>query len=97
LNISASSGSNLRVIMETRDVQLNPDRLLFDVPAGMRKITPQEAKSQIAAVASALQFFADIMSGKQTAPLTGAPTTSDNKNSPARNQAITKKQTVKSK
>lgn len=97
LNISASAGTNLRVIVETRDVQLNPDRLLFDVPAGMKKITPQEAKSQIAAVASALHLFADIMTGKQTAPIPGAAARNDNRNGAARDPAITRKQTGKTK
>lgn len=57
-------GTNLRVIVEARDVHFNPDRLQFDVPAGMKKITPQEAKSQIESVAASLRFFSDIISGK---------------------------------
>jgi len=56
----------LRVIVEARDVQLSPDRLQFDVPAGMRKVTPHEAKSQIEAFAGSLRFFSDILSGKPT-------------------------------
>ena len=67
LNTAAQPGTNLRVIVEARDVQLNPNPLQFDVPVGMKKITPQEARPQIESFASTLYFFADIMSGKHTA------------------------------
>jgi len=50
-------------VVELRDVKLSPDRSQFDVPAGMRKISQQEAKPQLEAVASALRPFADLISG----------------------------------
>lgn len=66
LNTVATPGTTLRVIVEARDVQLSPDRLQFDVPGGMRKVTPQEAKSQVETFAESLRFFSDIISGKPT-------------------------------
>ena len=66
LNAVATPGSNLRVIVEARDVQLNPDRLQFEVPAGMRKVTSQEVKSQVEAFAASVRSFSDIVSGKPT-------------------------------
>jgi hypothetical protein len=68
INAVQPAGTKLRVIVEARDVQLNPDRLQFDVPLGMKKVTPQEAKPQIESFASAFRFVADIVRGKQTAP-----------------------------
>lgn len=80
LNAVATPGTNLRVIVEARDVQLNPDRLQFDVPGGMKKITPQEAKSQIEAFAGSLRFFSDIISGKPAASSANAIQSNNNKN-----------------
>jgi outer membrane lipoprotein-sorting protein len=80
MNAVQPAGPKLRVIVEARDVQLNPDRLQFDVPAGMKKVTPQEAKPQIESFASALRFVADIARGRQTAP------TVANANQPATNK-----------
>ena len=85
LNAIATEGTNLRVIVEARDVQLNPDRLQFDVPAGMRKVTPQEAKSQIEAFAGTLRFFSDFISGKPTTTsAANAMESINNKNARAR-------------
>lgn len=64
LTTLATPGTNLRLIFEARDVQISPDRVQFDVPAGMKKITPQEAKSQIEAFAGPLRSFSDILSGR---------------------------------
>lgn len=72
INIALPAGAKSRMIVEARDVQLNPDRTQFDVPAGMKKVTPQEAKQQIESFASALRPFADALSGKQPAPVAEA-------------------------
>jgi outer membrane lipoprotein-sorting protein len=66
LNAVATPGPNLRVIVEARDVQLNPDRLQFEVPAGMKKVTSQVVKSQVETFAASLRSFSDIVSGKST-------------------------------
>lgn len=64
----ARQGAVLQVAVEARDVKLNPDPLQFDVPAGMKKITPQEAKSHIEAFAASVGFFSEFMGGKVTMP-----------------------------
>jgi hypothetical protein len=66
-NTSPQAGTRTRVIVEARDLQLNPDRSQFDVPAGMKKITTQEAKQQIGEFVSRLHVFADIVSGSRPA------------------------------
>ena len=83
LTTVAASGTNLRVIFEARDVQPNPDRSQFEVPAGMKRITSQEAKSQIEAFAGPLRSFSDTISGKSPSP-SAAAVSIDNKNAGAR-------------
>jgi hypothetical protein len=80
LNTAAPAGTKSRVIVEARDVQLNPDRAQFDVPAGMKKVTQQEAKRQIEGFANALRSFAGIISGTQSAPAARANQSAANKN-----------------
>jgi len=70
--------SGMRVIVELRDIQLNPDRALFDVPIGNRKTSSQEARQQIDTFSSTLRSFVSMMSG--SAP--SAPPA--NRNAPAR-------------
>lgn len=64
---SPPNGTRTRVIVEARELQLNPDRSQFDVPAGTKKITTQEAKSQIEEFVTRLRAFADIVSGTRPA------------------------------
>lgn len=78
---AAPDGTRLRVIIEARDVQLNPDRAQFDVPVGMRKISEQEARQHVSAFSNALRPFADIISGTRSAPSAGAALPPSNKNS----------------
>ena len=80
LNAVAAAGTKSRVIVEARDVQLNPDRAQFDVPLGMRKVAQQEGKQQIEGFASALRTFAEIISGSQSAPVATGPQPAANKN-----------------
>ena len=54
VNTAIPSGEKARVIVEARDLQLNPDRSEFDVPVGMKKVPPHEAKQQIEGFASAI-------------------------------------------
>jgi hypothetical protein len=58
LNTAGAGGEKSRVIVEARDLQLNPDRSEFDVPTGTKKIPPQEAKQQIEGFVSAIRYFA---------------------------------------
>lgn len=80
LNTTARAGTKSRVIVEVRDVQLNSDRAQFDVPAGMKKVSQQEARQQIEGFTSALRSFADIISGTQSTPVANANRSATNKN-----------------
>lgn len=80
LNTAAPAGRKSRVIVEVRDLQLNPDRAQFDVPAGMKKVTQQEARQQIEGLASALRSFADILSGTTSTPVANTNQPASNKN-----------------
>jgi hypothetical protein len=70
LQTSPKTGITTRVIVEARELQLNPDRSQFDVPAGMKKITTQEAKQQIEEFAGRLHLFVEIVAG--TSPASAA-------------------------
>ena len=47
LTAQTTSGSNARAVLETRDIHLNPDPALFEVPTGYRKVTSEELKQQV--------------------------------------------------
>jgi hypothetical protein len=79
-NTSPQAGTRTRVIVEARDLQLNPDRSQFDVPAGMKKITTQEAKQQIGEFVSRLRVFVDIVSGVRPASVAIAGQAATNSN-----------------
>lgn len=83
-NTTPQAGARTRVIVEARDLQLNPDRAQFDVPPGMKKITPQEAKQQIGDFVSRLRAFVDIISGTRPASVAIADKPADNSNPQAR-------------
>lgn len=80
LNTATTAGTKSRVIVEVRDVQLNPNPAQFDVPAGTKKVTQQEARQQVESFASALRPFADIISGSSSAPVARANQAAANKN-----------------
>lgn len=63
VNATPASGKPIRIIVEGREVQLNPDRSIFDVPAGMKKVSTQEAKQAIDMFAGILKSFSDVLSG----------------------------------
>ena len=81
LNSTAPDRTKSRMIVEVRDVQLNPDRAQFDVPAGMKKVSEQEARQQVDGFATALRSFVDIINGKQITPAV-AVAPSANRNAP---------------
>jgi hypothetical protein len=61
VNTADSNGEKSRVMVEARDLQLNPDRSEFDVPAGMKKVPPQQAKQQIEGFVTAI---GSVVSGR---------------------------------
>jgi len=79
LNTTAPNGTKSRMMVEVRDVQLNPDRTQFDVPAGMRKITVQEARPQVDGFVTAIRSLVDIVNGT---PGSAAAAPSANRNAP---------------
>jgi hypothetical protein len=81
---TATAAAKSRVIVEVRDVQLNPNPAQFDVPAGMKKVTQQEARQQVETFASALRPFADIISGTPSGPVARANQSAANKNASGR-------------
>jgi hypothetical protein len=80
LNATAAAGTKSRVIVESRDIQLNPDRAQFDVPAGMKKVSQQDARQQVEGFASALRAFADMISRTPSTPVAGTSKPASNKN-----------------
>ena len=78
LSATGQGGEKSRVIVEARELALNPDRSEFDVPAGMKKVSAQEAKQQIDSFASAIGYFAETLQPKQ---LTMKPPATANANS----------------
>jgi len=63
VNTSPASGKPLRIIVEGREIQLNPDRAIFDVPAAMKKVSTQEAKQALDMFAGILKSFSNVLSG----------------------------------
>jgi hypothetical protein len=77
------------VIVEARDLQLNPDRSEFDVPAGMKKVPPQEAKQQIEGFVSAIGYFAKTLQPNQAKMK--PPATANANSSTAQNSSRSRK------
>jgi hypothetical protein len=61
LFFAGANGANARVAIETRDIQLNPDPTLFDVPAGYNKVTAEELKQQVQSFISFIRAIAPMM------------------------------------
>ena len=75
MNTSTTSGATARIVTETRDIQLNPDPALFEIPANLRKVTTEELKQQVRGFIDGLRLFADIMRQQQTTTTTPPPAT----------------------
>jgi hypothetical protein len=78
LFFAGSGGANARVAIETRDIQLNPDPALFDVPAGYNKVTAEELKQQIQSFIAFIRAIAPMLQQNQSgAPPAGGPPSSN--------------------
>ena len=55
--VREKEGSVVRLIIDARDLQLNPDTSKFDVPSGMKKVPADQLKPQIASLAEALRPY----------------------------------------
>jgi len=72
VNASTTSGANARVVTEMRDLQLNPDPSLFEVPTTMKKVTTEELKQQVQGFVALVRTLG-AMSGQFPAGGAGAP------------------------
>lgn len=82
LNAVTSSGASARGMLETRDIHLNPDPTVFEVPAGYKKVTSEELKQQIQNFITFIRAIAPYL-GQQMAvqPPPPPPASSSNSNS----------------
>jgi hypothetical protein len=83
LTAATTSGATARGIVETRDIQLNPDPAQFDVPTGYQKVTAEQLKQQVQGFIALIRAIAPYF-GQQAAP-PPPPATSANANSAATN------------
>jgi hypothetical protein len=62
LNFASSSGGQATGFIETRDLNLNPDAKLFEVPATFKKVTTEELKQQVQGFIQFVRLLAPAMS-----------------------------------
>ena len=55
--VREKEGSVVRLIIDARDLQLNPDSSKFDVPSGMKKVQAVQLKPQIVSLTEALRPY----------------------------------------
>ncbi|MGH9765596.1 MAG: hypothetical protein ACREDR_28420, partial [Blastocatellia bacterium] len=68
--IGGAQGAGERIMMEMRDVQLNPEASLFDIPIGFKKVASQQMRSQVGALTDALKKITDAVAEQMGAPAT---------------------------
>ena len=61
INFKAPNGATARGVIETLDLNLVPDAQLFEVPQGMNKITPEQAKQQIQRAAAFVRLVTSVL------------------------------------
>ena len=81
LNFSSTSGAVATGTIMTENIQMNPDPVLFEVPAGMRKVETAELKQQVQNFIGTVQILIQMMR-QQTgaAPTTPPPAGNANGN-----------------
>jgi len=82
LNFASSTGGAATGVLETRDINLNPDPKLFTVPADYKKMTAEELKQQIQSFIQFIRVFAPMMT-QQNANSAPAPSTPQSTPPPA--------------
>lgn len=65
VNIVMSSGANARIATETSKIDLSPQPSLFEVPAGLNKVTTEQLKQQVQNFVQTLQIFLTVMRQQQ--------------------------------
>jgi hypothetical protein len=91
LSAAASGGANMRGLLETRDIHLNPDASLFDVPAGYKKVTTEQLKQALQDLISFVRAVAPYIGQQINPPPTSAPAPATNSNSSATNTNANRK------
>jgi hypothetical protein len=71
LFFSGANNANARAVIETRDIQLNPDPTVFEVPEGYNKVTAEELKQQVQSFVAFVRAIAPML--QQGAPPAGVP------------------------
>lgn len=80
LSAAASGGASARGLLETRDIHLNPDAALFDVPTGYKKVTTEQLKQALQDLISFIRAVAPYIGQQMTAPPpNGPPATNSNR------------------
>lgn len=58
--VGEKDASGNRLIVDARDLQLNPDSRQFDVPEGMKKVTAEQLRPQIKSLVEALRVYTEF-------------------------------------
>jgi hypothetical protein len=83
LFFAGANNANARALIETRDIQLNPDPVTFEIPAGYNKVTAEELKQQVRSFVDFIRAIAPMLQQQATASGTIAPAnTNANANRP---------------
>jgi hypothetical protein len=73
LNFASSSGGQAHGSIETRDISLNPDAKLFEVPATFKKVTTEELKQQVQGFIQFIRLLAPVMAQQTGGNSTATP------------------------
>ncbi|HKQ05893.1 MAG TPA: hypothetical protein VJ464_12225 [Blastocatellia bacterium] len=73
LTATTSSGAVGRGLLETRDIQLNPDPAQFEVPTGFQKVTGQQLKEQVQGFISFVRLLAPYLGQQLASPQAPPP------------------------
>src|SRR5215216_240082 len=74
-NVQGVKGA--RVVAEMRDIQTNPDPSLFEIPAGMNKVSEQQVRAQVNAVTNTVAaVLRTLLQNMNTTPPPPSPTAS---------------------
>jgi hypothetical protein len=73
LNATASGGASARGLLETRDIHLNPDASIFDIPAGYKKVTTEQLKQALQDLIAFVRAVAPYIGQQMTPPPPNGP------------------------
>ena len=80
LTATASGGASARGLLETRDIHLNPEASLFDIPAGYKKVTTEQLKQALQDLIAFVRAIAPYIGQQMTpAPPTEPAATNSNR------------------